>query len=146
MNRILSKLNRPFGRSLLFTPTICLIYFLSELAKLRFHDGLGLGSSGIHSLSGWFVFYLIMTVAAGSLWIVSISGRLVDLCLSRLWIIVFLVPWAIILWTMARGNSHQVLAAMIVALTVQLPLMLLPSRRASAVTPSAHPPSSDPSS
>jgi hypothetical protein len=127
-----------------FTPTICLLYFLTELTETNFHGERGLGLVGLVHSKGWYEFNLFMAVAFALQWTISISGRMLDLRLSRLWVTPFFVPWAIVFWTMARGSSHQVLVAMIFALAVQLPLMLLPSRRVSALTPSANPPSSHP--
>jgi hypothetical protein len=113
-----------------FTPTICLLYFLNALTELNLHGERGFPLVGFVHSKGWYEFNLLMVAAFALLWTISIAGRMLDLCLSRLWAIPFLVPWAIILWTMARGSLHQVLGASIFALAVQLPLLLLPSRRA----------------
>jgi len=128
MDTILSKFDRPIGRSLFVVPTIFLLYFLIELARVNFKIGRGLEISRSPHANEWHLFFLSMALVFAIQWVVSISGRMLALRLSRLWIIPYFVPWVIILLTMTKGSSRQVAVAIVFALAVQLPLMVLPSR------------------
>jgi hypothetical protein len=77
------------------------------------------------------IFYLIMTLATAAMWMLFITVRLADFRVNRLWGLLFIIPWVIVLWTLSMGRSYKVGVAITFAFAVQLPLMLLPSRRIS---------------
>ncbi len=95
------------------------LYFLSQMGVNRYTHP-----------NGKSIFYLLMTAGFFVLWTLKILGRLVDLNLSRLWVIPYLFPLAAVALLLKRGPSIQLGLALLFALAVQIPLMLLPSRRA----------------
>jgi hypothetical protein len=76
-----------------------------------------------------YIFYLIMIIIVFVQWIFTISGRMFDLCINRLWLFPYIASYAIVIWAMARGSHRQFVGTWAVALLAQLPLMLFPSRR-----------------
>jgi hypothetical protein len=94
------------------------VYSLSQLGVNRF--------SHLNTKS---VFYLIMTFGFAILWTIFTLRRLVDLRLNRLWIIPFALPLVFVVMTLKRGPSIELGLVTVSALAVQLPLVLLPSRR-----------------
>jgi hypothetical protein len=70
------------------------------------------------------------------LWFLSISGRLHDLRISRMWISAYAALWTLSLFAIVWGNPCELMAALFLAIITQLPLMVLPSRRVLEVPPS----------
>src|ERR1035441_2492320 len=93
-----------------------LVYGLLELSK------------GPHT-SLAITFYLIITLYTAYLWIGYTAIRLADLCVSRLWMLPIIFP--VVLFTLALYLHWSLLdrIALTVAIVVQLPLWILPTRK-----------------
>ena len=140
------RLNRPTGRSALFAPTVFLLYFFLEIAEFKFKSFNGSQTKSLFipfHATGWYVVCIVMIVALALQWALSLSGRMLDLRISRIWMIPYLLPWVAVLFAIVKGSSHQILSAVFFALIVHMPLMLLPSRwnRKSSGEPSNQGPS-----
>jgi hypothetical protein len=120
-------LNRVTSRPLFAISTIWLAYFLAELRKFNTHAGSATKPEYVHSRM-WTV-YVVMTIIFAVQWIISISGRIFDLRLNRLWIIPYLALWAIAVMIMKELTPRQFLMLLGLTILVQFPLMLLRSRR-----------------
>jgi hypothetical protein len=81
---------------------------------------------------GFYWLGIAMTVCLAAFWFFSISGRLFDLRVSRVWILGYVALWALSLFAIERRSLHELMAALLLAIIAQLPLMVLPSRRAGA--------------
>jgi hypothetical protein len=118
--RIFSKTRHRSGRFVYGFVTVWFLYFLSQMGVNQYTHP-----------NGKSIFYLLMTTGFFVLWIWRLSGRLVDLNLSRLWVIPYLFPLVAVALLLKRGPSIQLGLALVFAFVVQIPLMLLPSRRTS---------------
>ena len=122
-----SILNRLTSRPVFVISTIWLAYFLAKLEKFQTHAGSAPKPEYVHSRM-WIV-YVVMAIIFAVQWIISISGRIFDLRLNRLWIIPYLALWAIAVMIMKELTPRQFLMLLGLTILVQFPLMLLRSRR-----------------
>ena len=125
---VLRGFGRPTSRSRFSIPTMFLLYFLVEISKSQRHAGTLLFSPYSPYARAYYVFCLVMAFVFGIEWSLSVPGRLQAISWKKAWIILFIAAWALVLLAMAEGSTHQFLAAVAIALLVQMPLMLLPSR------------------
>jgi hypothetical protein len=89
---------------------------------------------------GFYWLGIAMTVCLAAFWFFSISGRLFDLRVSRVWILAYAALWALSLFAIERRSPHELMAVLLLSVVTQLPLMVLPSRRVPGVPPLANPP------
>lgn len=114
-----SKFDRPVSRSNHFTPVIALPYFLIDLPNHW-------NSQSIFVRP----FILLMITIATVMWFHSTQKRLVDLRCNRLWVLPISIPLAFYAWAIYQHwASYAFYFTVCVMFGVQLPLLILPSRR-----------------
>jgi hypothetical protein len=119
--------DRQTGRAPFAVSTFWLTFFLIKL------DEVSIERNYLFSVRGISLLYIFMLVIFATLWIVAVSGRTFDLCISRWWIAPLLALWMIVLVVMTETRSRLLLLSCLTAtLVIQLPLMLLRSRRTRA--------------
>jgi hypothetical protein len=117
-----SSFRQPMTRTTYSMAVIWLIYGISSLEIHR--------SAHVTAL---YVFYLVATAATCVLWVFGTVSRLTQLGLSPLLILPYSAPLLLAVWILSPGPSYWAGGAMVSALAVQAPLILLPAQRAAQV-------------
>ena len=117
MNNFLLKLARPVGRGQLAWAVLFSLQSFTAMAWYKSSE----------PYAGY-VISLVLTILWAPLWLIAVVGRLKDIGWNRWLALSYILPWIAFFWTTSRMSARASFVVLGVSITVQLPLMLIPSQ------------------